>query len=256
MTPRVPAPRSARGSVGHTCRERGSLVLLRHGRTRWNDEGRITGWEDPPLSEEGAIEARRAGKLISSSGLEIALVCSSPAQRAVHTADVVLEVLDIVVACPPSRLIDWRLNERHFGLLQGLDRATASERYGRKAVREWKHDRVALPPQVPVTDRRHPVHDARYRHVERRLLPGSESIAQFSARVLECWQERIEPCLEGGADVLVVGHCHSLRVLADQLDTPRKATVPPPFASPGSVIVYRGGRNHAVDSGGAPEVPH
>ncbi len=219
---------------------RGSLVLLRHGRTRWNDEGRITGWEDPPLSEEGADEATRAGQLISAVGLSISTVYTSLTQRARDTAELVLASLD---GHPPMLLVDWRLNERHFGLLQGLDRATATHLYGRKALRAWKHDPAAVPPHVLADDGRHPIHDARYRHVVRKLLPGAESIVQHADRVLECWQESINPHLDRGVNVLVVSHCHSLRVLATQLDTPPTPSASPRFLLPGATFLYPGRGN-------------
>ena len=217
--------------------DRGALILIRHGRTRWNDEGRIIGWEDPPLNEEGACEATRTGQLIFALGLPIATVFTSLAQRAAATVELVLATLD---GPSPIILADWRLNERHFGLLQGLDRTAAADLYGRKALRAWKHDAAAVPPLVPPEDGRHPIHDNRYSHVERQLLPGAESITQHVARVLECWRNSINLHLDRGVNVLVVGHCHSLRILVNQIDNPPTLSTSPAFSLPGAAILYLG----------------
>ena len=217
--------------------DRGALILIRHGRTCWNDKGLIIGWEDPPLNEAGTCEATRAGQLISALGLPIANVFTSPARRTTATVELVLAALD---GPSPIILADWRLNERHFGLLQGLDRTTAAELYGRKALRAWKHDPVAVPPPVPPEDGRHPVHDNRYSHVERQLLPGAESNAQHGARVLECWRDSINVHLERGVNVLVVGHCHSLRILENQINNPPSFSASPSFSLPGAAYLYLG----------------
>ena len=189
----------------------GSLVLVRHGRTRWNEEGRIIGWEDPPLSEAGRRDAAAAASVVRGAGLRFPMVCTSAALRCSETAAVVLEALG---AAPGRVVVDWRLNERHFGLLQGLDRGAVRQAYGREQVRAWKHDLDAVPPEVPPDDPRHPRHDARFRGVRADLLPGAESLAAVAKRVDRCWAERLVPALAAGLDVVVVGHCHSLRVLA------------------------------------------
>lgn len=192
-------------------RTRGTLVMLRHGRTSWNDEARFTGWADPALSDLGAAEAVRAGDAIAAARLNLSVVITSPATRAIDTATIA--TFGDVGARVEWR-IDWRLNERHFGLLQGLDRTSAIARYGRASVRHWKRDRDAVPPAIPEDDDRHPRHDVRYIDVAPAFLPGAESITSHERRVLACWSEVIAPRLERGEDVLVVAHCHSLRALA------------------------------------------
>jgi 2,3-bisphosphoglycerate-dependent phosphoglycerate mutase len=219
---------------------RGSLVLLRHGRTEWNDRGLITGWADPPLTRAGEREAHRVGEFLRANGVSVSVVLTSMAQRAIDTASIVLEELG---ECQVARSADWRLNERHFGELQGLDRPTALERFGRPAVRDWKHDPHAAPPALRRSDPRHPRHDARYAEVDPRRLPGTETSEQLIARVGECWREVIDPHLEEGRSVLVVSHCHSLRALNSLLradpDADPDADSTPPFRSPGSWHLYR-----------------
>lgn len=220
-----------------------TLVLLRHGRTPWNDEGRFTGWEDPPLSAGGQGDAGRAGTVLASTGLRVDAVFTSLALRTTATARLALAALgDPHVATTA----DWRLNERHFGSLQGLDRATATERHGRKALRRWRHDDLAAPPPIPATDPRHPRHDPRYVHVPPELLPGSESLADLAARTLACWRDQIGPSLAGGRTVLVVGHCHGLRALVAHLTTGAGGALPPTFDAPGSLSIG------AVEEAGTP----
>ncbi len=235
----APALTRARG----TPVRRGDLVLVRHGRTAWNEAGLIIGWEDPPLSATGAAEAERAGQLVAAEQLRITRVYTSLARRAVATAAEVVRHLD---GPQPDVIGDWRLNERHFGQLQGLDRAAAFERFGRAAVRSWKHDRDAVPPALVTTDMAHPVHDPRYRGVDPALLPGAESMANLVVRVLACWRERIAPSLEEGHDVLIVSHLHSLNAIAAELRRSgsgaagsRARTHAIPAFAPGEPVVFR-----------------
>ncbi len=213
---------------------RGTLVMLRHGRTSWNDESRFTGWADPALSDRGAAEALRAGDAIAAVGLNVSVVITSPATRALETATIAM------FRDEGPRVewqIDWRLNERHFGLLQGLDRDSAIQRYGRASVRRWKRERDAVPPAIPEDDVRHPRHDVRYAGVAPELLPGAESIADQERRVHACWTEAIAPRLERGEDVLVVGHCHSLRALARLVDALHARETSSLFESTGSALM-------------------
>ena len=220
----------------YSSRARGTLVMLRHGRTTWNDESRFTGWADPPLNERGVREALRAGDVIAAAGLNVSVVFTSRVARALDTATIVMSTDHDV---PVEWQNDWRLNERHFGLLQGLDRATAIARYGRDSVRHWKRDRNAVPPAVPEYDERHPRHDQRYGDVSPESLPGAESIADHERRVLACWFEVIEPRLEGGEDVLVVGHCHSLRALARFTSADPGCATDSLFAQTGGAVMTR-----------------
>lgn len=234
----------------------GRLVLLRHGRTEWSATGRITGWEDPPLDDGGEAEARWAGALVASRGIRPAAVFTSCARRARRTAELVLET---ALGHGASVRADWRLNERHFGQLQGLDRHGARELLGRDWVRACSADPRLVPPEIPRTDRRHPVHDRAYRHVDRSRLPGGESLEQLDGRVLECWREVLEPTVRSGADVLVVGHCHALRALARHLGAGARGGQP--FARTGSGLVVVGGSrpaaldDEAPDRHGSPDPP-
>ncbi len=214
---------------------RGTLVLLRHGRTPWNDGSRFTGWAEPSLSARGTAEAVRAGDAIASCALNVSTVITSLATRALETATIALSGAQGL-----AWRVDWRLNERHFGLLQGLDREAAIGRYGKASVRRWKRDRDAVPPAIPEHDLRHPRHDARYADVAPEHLPGAESIADHEGRIGACWADTIDPLLEQGADVLVVAHCHSLRALTRLVTTTDGGATTALFADTGSVVIASG----------------
>lgn len=213
---------------------RGPLLLLRHGRTAWSAAGRITGWEDPPLDATGEEEARRAGRRLAGLGVEVSTVLTSCSRRAGRTAELVLASTGAAAAAAGPVLADWRLNERHYGHLHGLDRAVARERFGKERERAWRHDPDLVPPPLFRSDPRHPVHDPRYREVDPARLPGAESLAQLGQRVGEVWRELAEPRLQAGAGVLVVGHCHALRSLLAHLAV---TDVARPFASTGSGVL-------------------
>ncbi len=216
---------------------RGALLLLRHGRTRWNDESRFIGWADPSLSGRGAAEAARAGDVIASTGLTVSDVIASPATRVLETATIAM------FGAHEHQLkwhVDWRLHERHFGLLQGLDADAAIDRYGKASVRRWKRDRDAIPPAIPADDMRHPRHDPRYVNVAPEHLPGAESIADHEARIMECWTGTIDPLLANGVNVLVVAHCHSLRALARLVTTGDVGETSTLFAATGSAVIASG----------------
>ena len=215
--------------------DRGTLVLLRHGRTQWNDESRFTGWADPSLSELGTREAAWAGEVIASCGVRVSVVIASFASRALQTATFAMPVTSA-----PDRRRDWRLNERHFGLLQGLDRSAAIDRYGKASVRQWRRDRDAVPPAIPKDDARHPHHDPRYAGVAPAELPGAESKADHERRIRACWLDTIDPLLVNGVAVLVVAHCHSLRALARLAATRDVDESPTLFAATGSVAIVTG----------------
>lgn len=217
---------------------RGTLILMRHGRTDWNDRGVITGWADPPLNVAGEHEARRAGRLLRANGLSVDVSLTSMARRAIETASIVLEELGDQGAV---RQEEWRLNERHFGVLEGLDRPTALELFGRPAARDWKHDPHAAPPPLSRSDPRHPSNDVRYAALDPGRLPATETSVQLRARVEECWLEEIVPHLERGTNVLILSHCHSLRALTAVLAGTSTPPSIPPFRSPGAWHLYRRG---------------
>ena len=164
------------------------LILLRHGESIWNKENRFTGWTDVPLSEKGRDEARRAGELLRSFSIYPDISFTSLLKRAIVTRFLVMEELDRLWT-PAYK--DWRLNERHYGALQGLNKLETSEKYGAEQVHIWRRSYDVRPPQVADEDLRYPAHDARYQMVQEKLLPHGESLEDTVHRVLPCWKERI-----------------------------------------------------------------
>ena len=186
------------------------LILLRHGESIWNKENRFTGWTDVPLSEKGRDEARRAGELLRSFSIYPDISFISLLKRAIVTRFLVMEELDRLWT-PAYK--DWRLNERHYGALQGLNKLETSEKYGAEQVHIWRRSYDVRPPQVGDEDPRYPAHDARYQMVQEKLLPHGESLEDTVHRVLPCWKERILPEVEKGKTILVAAHGNSLRAL-------------------------------------------
>jgi len=193
----------------------GQLVLLRHGQSQWNLENRFTGWVDVDLTEQGRGEARNAGKLLAEQGLRFDVAFTSVLQRAIKTLWLALEEME-----QPWLDVNrhWRLNERHYGGLQGLDKAETAERHGEEQVHVWRRSYDTPPPEMPTDDPGHPCHDARYRHLDARVLPGTESLALTLDRVLPYWHDAIAPRLKAGHNVLVAAHGNSLRALVKYLD--------------------------------------
>jgi 2,3-bisphosphoglycerate-dependent phosphoglycerate mutase len=190
-----------------------TLVLVRHGSTDWNAGGFMTGWANPALNALGREQARNTGAELQRRGVVPSHVITSRSARAVDTAGEIVGVLDLALEVRTH----WRLNERHMGALQGLDRSAATLLYGRERFRDWKRQPHACPPALDLRDPRHPRHDDRYADVDPWQLPGTESLVQLNQRLLEAWVSDIEPVTMTGDTVLVVGHCHSLRALASFL---------------------------------------
>ncbi len=191
------------------------LVLLRHGQSHYNLEGRFTGWMDIDLSERGRAEAGEAGWLMKSSGLTFDIAFTSVLKRAVRTLWIVLDEMDLMwIPALPC----WRLNERFYGDLQGRSKKEAIERYGKKQVARWRRGFSERPPAVETGDRRYPGQDPRYRDVPESLLPRTESLRDTQERVLPFWQALIGPELEKGKNVLVVSHGNIIRALAKHLE--------------------------------------
>ncbi|MGI9120155.1 MAG: 2,3-diphosphoglycerate-dependent phosphoglycerate mutase [Acidimicrobiales bacterium] len=190
------------------------LVLLRHGQSTWNAENRFTGWHDVPLTDVGRAEARRAGRLMAEAQLAVDVAHTSLQQRAVTTANLALEALDRLWI-PQHR--HWRLNERHYGDLEGRDKAETAARYGAEQVHLWRRSyRVAPPPLAP-EDPRHPSHDLRYSTLAPDLLPGGECLADVVARMVPYWHDAIAVDLLAGRRVVVAAHGNSLRALVKHL---------------------------------------
>ncbi len=193
----------------------GILVLLRHGESTWNQQNLFTGWHDVPLSERGVAEAGAAGDTLREAGMRFDFGHTSLLARAVVTAHLALSTLG-QVWLPLQR--SWRLNERHYGALQGLDKKETTARHGAEQTMLWRRSYDVPPPPVDAADAEHPLNDERYRHLPPDVLPASECLRDVVARVLPYWHDVIAPQLIGGLDVLVVAHGNSLRALVKHLE--------------------------------------
>jgi len=187
-------------------------VLLRHGESVWNRENRFTGWTDVDLSEAGVVEARAAGKLLAEAGFTFDLAFTSVLKRAVRTLWLALEVMDRVWL-PVHK--HWRLNERHYGALQGLNKAETAAKFGEAQVLGWRRSYDTPPPALAPGDPRHEASDPRYAGVD---VPLTECLKDTVARVLPYWNETIAPAVRAGRQVLVAAHGNSLRALIKHLD--------------------------------------
>ena len=191
------------------------LLLVRHGQSIWNLENLFTGWTDVDLSAQGVEEARRAGEEIARAGVLPDLVFTSVLKRAIRTEWLILEALDLLWLQVER---DWRLNERHYGALQGLNKAETSAKFGADQVKIWRRSYDTPPPPLSADDPRHPRHDRRYAGIDPAQLPATESLKDTLARVLPCWEERIAPPLRAHRNVMIVAHGNSLRALVKMLD--------------------------------------
>ncbi len=192
-----------------------TLILLRHGESVWNKQNLFTGWTDVDLTGEGEAEARSAGTLIKSEGLVPDYVFTSVLTRATRTANLTLDVLEMSWL-PVER--SWRLNERHYGALQGLNKKETAERHGADQVLQWRRSYDVRPPELEPDDDRHPRHDPRYAQLAPDVLPASECLADVVDRMLPYWHDAIAPLLLAGRIPLVVAHGNSLRALVKHLD--------------------------------------
>jgi 2,3-bisphosphoglycerate-dependent phosphoglycerate mutase len=193
----------------------GKLVLVRHGQSVWNVENLFTGWTDVDLSEAGCEEARQAGRELLREGIVPQMVFTSVLTRAIRTQWLMLEVQGLLWL-PVER--SWRLNERHYGALQGLNKTQTVERHGEAQVKIWRRSYDIPPPPLALDDKRHPRFDPRYADVSPGELPATESLKDTLGRVLPYWTTRIAPELARGRHVLVVAHGNSLRALVKMLD--------------------------------------
>jgi len=191
------------------------LVLLRHGESTWNRENRFTGWTDVPLSEQGVEEAKAAGRLLRKEGHVFDLAYTSLLKRAVKTLWLVLEEMDLMWI-PVEQ--SWRLNERHYGALQGLNKAQTAQRYGDNQILVWRRSYDVPPPPLPKDDPRHPAKDPRYAGVKPSELPSTECLKDTVARFLPYWQKTIVPSVKAGKRVIIAAHGNSLRALVKYLD--------------------------------------
>jgi 2,3-bisphosphoglycerate-dependent phosphoglycerate mutase len=212
------------------------LVLLRHGESSWNRENRFTGWTDVDLSTTGTAEAHASARLLSDAGLDFDVAFTSVLKRAIRTLWIVADDLDRMWV-PVHR--SWRLNERHYGALQGLNKAETAGRFGEAQVHSWRRSYGVRPPPLEPGDSRWERNDPRYATVGDAELPRGESLADTIARVLPCWDEGIAPALRAGQRVLVVAHGNSLRGLVMHLDRLGKEEIAALTIPTGIPLVYR-----------------
>jgi 2,3-bisphosphoglycerate-dependent phosphoglycerate mutase len=191
------------------------LVLLRHGESTWNLENCFTGWTDVDLSERGLTEAHRAGRLLKEEGYSFDVAYTSVLKRAIRTLWIVLDEMDLMWI-PVNR--SWRLNERHYGALQGLNKAETARRYGEEQVQQWRRSYDIRPPALEPTDPRSPSHDPRYRNLTPAELPLTECLKDTVERFLPYWHEAIEPAVRAERRVIIAAHGNSLRALVKYLD--------------------------------------
>ena len=192
-----------------------TLILLRHGQSDWNLQNRFTGWVDVDLSPAGAEEALAAGRALAEAGIEIDRAFTSVLKRAIRTLWIVLDELDRMWV-PVER--SWRLNERHYGALQGLDKAETASAHGAEQVRIWRRSYATPPPPLDADDPGHPRFDPRYAELAEGELPSAESLAMTLERVLPYWHRAIAPALARGETAMVAAHGNSLRALVKYLD--------------------------------------
>lgn len=191
------------------------LILLRHGESKWNQENRFTGWTDVPLTEGGRREARYAGQLLKQRGVNPSMCYTSYLKRAIQTLNLVLEEMDLEWI-PVDK--DWRLNERHYGKLQGLDKCETAEKFGDKQVKLWRRSFSICPPILDKQDERNPAKLPPYQGIPQEKLPLGESLKDTSKRVEDCFKEKIFPEICRKKEVLLVAHGNSLRSLMMYLE--------------------------------------
>jgi 2,3-bisphosphoglycerate-dependent phosphoglycerate mutase len=223
-----------------------TLVLLRHGESVWNAEGLFTGWVDVGLSPGGAAEAERGGSMLAESGLRPGVVHTSVLTRAIQTAHLALEAAGLLWL-PVQR--SWRLNERHYGALQGRNKSQTRQTYGDEQFMLWRRSYDVPPPPLPDDDPMSPVRDPRYALLPDDLMARTECLRDVVLRMLPYWQDSIVPALAGGQTVLVVAHGNSLRALVKHLDGIGDAEIAQLNIPTGIPLVYE------LDAGFRPTVP-
>ena len=191
------------------------LVLIRHGESEWNKANLFTGWADVDLTEKGSSEAKNAGQLLKEQGFTFEIAYTSVLKRAIRTLWTVMDEMDLMWI-PVIR--DWRLNERHYGALQGLNKAETAAKYGEDQVKIWRRSYDIQPPALEVSDTRFPGHDPRYANLSEKELPLTECLKDTVARFLPLWNDVIAPQVKQGKKIVIVAHGNSLRALVKHLD--------------------------------------
>ena len=192
-----------------------TLVLLRHGESQWNLENRFTGWTDVDLTDNGRREAQAAGELLRQEGFSFDIAYTSVLRRAIRTLWIALDALDLMWL---PAVHSWRLNERHYGALQGLNKAETAAKFGEAQVLAWRRSYAVAPDPLPPSDPRHIGTDPRYKHLKPEHMPATESLQDTVARVVPFWNDSIAPAILRDRRVLVAAHGNSLRALIKHLD--------------------------------------
>lgn len=191
------------------------IVFLRHGESLWNKENRFTGWTDIDLSPEGIVQAEEAGRILKEGGYNFDVVYTSLLKRAVRTSWIVLDKMDLMWLPVKN---SWRLNERHYGDLQGLNKNEMAKKYGEEQVFIWRRSYDVRPPELALDDKRHPANDPRYKGLEKIGQPSCESLQDTYNRSVPYWESEIVPALKEGKSILVSAHGNSLRAIVKYLD--------------------------------------
>lgn len=212
------------------------VVMIRHAQSTWNAEGRFTGWANPPLTELGKAEAEKAGKTLKARGYHFDKVYTSRLVRATDTADIILQILGQPGAPVEA---DWRLNERHYGALQGLSKEQLRDQVGEAQVHRWRRGYRDTAPALAPDDPRHPKNDSSYDDIPRQRLPAVESLADTRVRAVEFWQEKVLPALLKDDQILISAHGNTLRALIMALADMSEDEVEQFEIPTGTPIIYR-----------------
>jgi 2,3-bisphosphoglycerate-dependent phosphoglycerate mutase len=211
------------------------LVLIRHGQSTWNLENRFTGWTDVDLTEQGRAEAKSGGQLLKAEGYTFDIAYTSVLKRAIRTLNIVLAEMDLEWL-PVIKA--WQLNERHYGALQGLNKAEMAEKYGEAQVKIWRRSYDTPPPPLELDDERHPRFDRRYASLTGEELPRTESLKETVARMVPYWQKTISPTVKAGLRVVIAAHGNSIRALVKYLDNVSEADITELNIPTGIPLVY------------------
>jgi 2,3-bisphosphoglycerate-dependent phosphoglycerate mutase len=213
-----------------------TLVLVRHGESVWNQENKFTGWVDVDLSEKGRAEAKAGGKALKDAGLEFDLCYSSVLKRAIHTLQACLDGID--QAWLPHKA-DWRLNERMYGGLAGLDKKETVAKHGPEQVLIWRRSFDIPPPVLSKDSEYHPIHEAKYKNLDPKDIPDTESLKDTIIRVLPLWEGEIAPNLKAGKKILIAAHGNSIRAICKHLDNIGEDVIPSLEIPTGIPLVYQ-----------------
>lgn len=211
------------------------LVLIRHGQSEWNLSNQFTGWVDVDLSEKGVEEAKHAGQLVKQAGLEFDQAYTSVLTRAIKTLHYVLEESDQLWI---PEMKTWRLNERHYGALQGLNKKETADKYGADQVHIWRRSYDVLPPLLKATDEGSAAKDRRYADLDPRIIPGGENLKVTLERVIPFWEDHIAPDLLAGKNVIIAAHGNSLRALTKYIENISDADIMNLEMATGEPVVY------------------